>query len=308
MLVLFALLVAGVWYGVHAWLESAGGRDALGAEISRRAGVPVELGQAFEVVLYPSIGAGGDGLRIGGEAGGEPFLSADVYEVSVALKPLWNGEIVIEAIRLESGWIDFSRLPAADPGSRGSSGLQLPTVDRLEVRDFQLRFDPEQAFLLDVERLQLDGFRPGLPAPLELELARWGEARAQVNYDPEHALLRLDDVSMMLLGAAFEGRACLDLQARPALWADLAGDRLQADEFIASALELLPADAGPGVNEATEPWQLPEALPLDLQARLRVGRLTYGDSEATGASLSVGPESPPLVPACGMTGAANPIQ
>ena len=40
-----------------------------------------------------------------------------------------------------------------------------PTVDRLEVRDFELRFDQDQDSRVDIERLRLDAFQAGRPAP-----------------------------------------------------------------------------------------------------------------------------------------------
>lgn len=303
---LLALALLGAWYGLHAWLESAGGRDALAAEISRRAGMPVELGEDFEVVLYPSIGAGGDRLRLGGDS---PYLEAERYQVSVALEPLWQRQIVIEEIRLADGWIDFERLAAtsdegasetADPAGKP---LQLPVVDLLEVRNFRIRGLAPAAVPLVLDRLLLEDFRPAQWTDLEVEIANWGEMAAKLRLDAALSEARLDDVSLRLLGQQIRGEACVALTKRTYLRAELVAERLDGDALITRASALWPA----GEPSDSVP-RIPDELPLDLQIRLQVERLIFQDAEADDVLLTLGPAPATTPLACGITEPVNPIQ
>ena len=222
--VVLCLLLVGAWYGLHAWLESAGGKQALADAISKRTGISVELGTEFHVVLYPVIGAGGDGLRVNGREPGQYVLQSDSYQVSVALAPLWDGQVVIEEIRLSDGTLDLSQLPELEPGgdAGGKNPAALPEIEVFQVSRFQV-IPAKDAEAVAVENFRLAGFSAGQWSEVELGVEDLGRLEARLRLDSSVSLLELDALAITLIGQQLTGRACLERRNPPALAAYLGG-------------------------------------------------------------------------------------
>lgn len=172
------LLVTAAYYLLGAWLESAGGRQAVERALTERIGLPVTLEGKFEVMLLPAVGVSGTGLVLG-----EPGLETEVlrsreYALSLALLPLLDRRLVIQSVRFEEGLFHLGRWPEAGAAAPGSApaGIRLPEIEQLEIRDFGLLVSAGDDRPYRLRELTIDGFAAGRPAPFELEVedaGRW---------------------------------------------------------------------------------------------------------------------------------------
>ena len=104
-LALLVLLPLASYWALNAWLESSGGRQMLERNLSARTGMNVVLGGEFDLMLLPDIGVNGTNLVIESSPSAGPLARSAEYEISVALKPLLNGQVQIDWIRLSGGEI-----------------------------------------------------------------------------------------------------------------------------------------------------------------------------------------------------------
>ena len=94
-----------------AWLESAGGRERLERELSRRVGMPVHLLGDFKLSLWPGIGVSGTDLVIGQPGQSSEFSRSSEFELAVELRPLMNRQLKVQQVRVTGITIYPDHLP-----------------------------------------------------------------------------------------------------------------------------------------------------------------------------------------------------
>jgi hypothetical protein len=189
-----ALLLVGAYLLVDAWLESAGGRRAVEQTLAERTGLPVRLEGDFKVMLLPAIGASGTGLAIGGAGPEDEILRSGKYELSLALRALLEGRVVIEAIRLEQGsfqlqrWLELEQ----EPADASAPGVSLPEVRLLELQRFRVHGEEgsEQSYLL--QELRIEEFAEERETPFRLVAEDFGTWAGIFSWSSRHAQLDLD--------------------------------------------------------------------------------------------------------------------
>jgi hypothetical protein len=180
------LLFLLAWAAVNAWLESSGGRQQLERELEDRLGMPVELGGSFDVMLLPSLGASGTGLVVGGSQGGEPFAVGDEYEITVALRPLFDRRILIESVRLKGGRVIPERYErrAGREDADAETATDLPEIEQFILEGVDLRLGRSGGAPVRVRRLVFSEFAAGRRTGFELLLERIGRIHGWITVDP----------------------------------------------------------------------------------------------------------------------------
>lgn len=187
------LLFLGAYLLVDAWLESAGGRRAVEQTLAQRIGLPVRLEGDFRVMLLPMIGVSGTGLAIGGTGPVDEILSSGEYALSLALRALLEGRVVIEAIRLDEGsfqmqrWLELDE----DSGDANAASVSLPEVRLLELHGFRVTADQgtDQTYLL--QELRIDRFAEESETPFRMVAADLGTWTGIFAWSSQRAELEL---------------------------------------------------------------------------------------------------------------------
>jgi hypothetical protein len=189
--VLLALLVLAAYLLVDAWLEGAGGRRALENALQDRIGLPVRLEGEFRVMLLPSVGVSGTALVVGEPGPATELLRSDSYAVSLALEPLFHRRLLIDSVEFGNGTLHLGRWPESEAPSTGApqSTVQLPEIERLEIRDFKLftATDDDQPYLL--RELSIGQFAAGRASPFRLEVQGYGAWDGSLTWDPQRSAL-----------------------------------------------------------------------------------------------------------------------
>jgi hypothetical protein len=188
-LLLLALVL--FYLALDMWLESAGGKDALGKALAKQAGMPVRLGDEFDVILFPVIGVSGTGLEIGGDGQG-PFLVSGSYDVEIALGPLLDKRLLIESVHLQDGTVVTERYRREDGDSGNGRGAgQLPEVRQFSLQDFRFMAADTDRSALEIRRLDFSGFAEGRPTPVTAELEDLGQITGELTWLPEPQRIEL---------------------------------------------------------------------------------------------------------------------
>lgn len=188
-----ALLFAAAWLLVDAWLESAGGRQAVERALADRIGLPVRLEGEFHVMLLPSVGVSGTALVIGQPGPATELARSGGYAVSLALAPLFEGRLLIESIRFSDGTLHLDRWPDGAATSDGPPGgaLVLPDVEALEVRNFRLARGDGGAPPYLLRSLEIEQFAPGRETPFRLDVEEFGSWAGSLSWHAGRAALEL---------------------------------------------------------------------------------------------------------------------
>jgi len=188
-----ALLFAAAWLLVDAWLESAGGRQAVERALADRIGLPVRLEGEFHVMLLPSVGVSGTVLVIGEGEEATELARSEEYAVSLALAPLFEGRLLIESIRFSDGVLHLDRWPGGAAPSDGPPGeaLVLPDVEALEVRNFRVLSGDGDATPYLLQSLEIEGFAPGRATPFWLDVEGFGAWAGNLSWHAGRAALEL---------------------------------------------------------------------------------------------------------------------
>ena len=219
-LVLLAVLVLSpvlIYLLANAWLESAGGRQALERELARRAGLPVRLLGEFDIMLLPSLGVEGTELVIGGPGPGEEVIRSREYSVAVALSPLLKGDLQVESIHLAAGTLRVDNFPPrGEPAAAGTGApVRLPAIDKFEVSQLTIVTGGEPGQRFQVEEFWVEGFAERRETKFLAEVAGFGRVDGRLRWDSERSLLNLEG---SWSGAwpgdlAFEGRVDFEAEA-----------------------------------------------------------------------------------------------
>jgi hypothetical protein len=273
-LLLVLLLPFAAYWFANAWLESSGGRQMLEQELSKRIGMSVHLAGEFNLMLLPDIGVDGTSLLIGGEADAPVlFSSFREFEISVALKPLFRRQVIVEWIRLTGGRVYPDRYsPAVDTVGSGSS--QLPEVQELTLREFEILLPGENALPLSLKALEIKDFAEGRQTIFALEIESLATVTGWLLWDSARPGIRFGDLQLDVGGQTLNGIACLLLEPW-SLHVDLEAGLLDID-----ALRNALPDSGQGSGDGE--------LPLEVRARLRVEQLRSSGVIAQGVELSLG--------------------
>ncbi len=196
-LVLLAVLVLSpvlIYLLANAWLESAGGRQALERELARRAGLPVRLLGEFDIMLLPSLGVEGTELVIGGPGPDEEFVRSREYSVAVALSPLLQGELQIESIHLAGGQLRLDNLPpgreptAAEP----AAPFELPAIEKFEASQLTIVRGDGQGQQFRIDEFRVEGFAERRDTMFRVGVAGFGRIGGLLRWDSANSLLTLD--------------------------------------------------------------------------------------------------------------------
>lgn len=176
---------------VDAWLESAGGREALERELEARAGVAVQLQGEFEVMLLPGVGVSGTDLVLFEPGSTAEFVRGDSYSLALDLAALVHGRIAVESIRVAGGRVDANRWPegaAAEP----SPPVSLPEIAMLELADIEIAVADggETPYLL--RELRIDGFVAGQPTAFLLDLRELGRWQGLFRWSAQDAVFDVE--------------------------------------------------------------------------------------------------------------------
>jgi hypothetical protein len=190
---LLAMLFAGAWLLLDAWLESAGGRQAVERALQDRIGLPVRLQGEFSVMLLPSIGVSGTELLVGDAGSAGEVATAGEYAVSLALLPLLERRFVIRSVTFAAGSLYLARWPGSGPDATGGSA-ELPEIERLEIRDLRIfSAGPTDAPYL-LRELSIERFAPDRASPVHVESADLGSWAGALTWQPGRAALGLEVV------------------------------------------------------------------------------------------------------------------
>jgi len=229
-------------------------------------------------MLLPDIGVSGTELVIGGEGGpGAFFADSRGFEVSVALKPLFHRQVVVQWIRLTGGQAypgRYSRFAS----NTGSAATQLPEIQELDLRDFQIMLDEDGASSLRLKNLTVNDFAEQRQAAFSVELEDLLAAQGWLLWDTGQSKIKFGDVQLDVAGQRLTGQACLMLGETPSLNAGLEAHVFDVDAF---------RNGLPATGES-DPGQIGDDLPLDIRARIKVDELRSSGVIARGVVLSLG--------------------
>lgn len=287
LLAVILLLPFATYWLADTWLESSGGRAMLERTLGERLGMDVRLTGEFSLMLLPAIGVSGTGLQIG-EPGAE-FAHSREYEISVALKPLMDRQVVIEWIRMTGGRIAPKRYvpaPSSGAGNSESGGkFSLPEVRELVFRDFEVVLEERAPPGFLITEFSVDGFAVDRETPFTLEVKDLLAVRGRFLWDSNRSMLYLAGMQSELAGQAVDGAGCLALEPAPALQLDLHAARIDVDA-LRTALTGFTAPSGESNGSAGEA--------LDIRIRLSADELLTNGILASGVVVNFGED-----PDCG---------
>lgn len=289
LLLLLGLLILAppaAYWAVDAWLESSGGRQMLAKNLSERTGMSVTLGGEFDLMLLPDIGVNGTDLFIESPLADQPFASSAEYEISVALKPLLNGQVQVDWIRLSGGEIHPGRYRAVQPvaGEEKEAGtVRIPKIEELTIRDFRIIPPGSDSGGIQVSAFQVSGFADRRSAPFSLEIRELFSAEGSILLDMQGSSLQLNELSLERTGQRVTGDACMNIGDPFSLHLVLEAQQLDLD-LLRQDLPDTDSWAGDGG----------EGAPADIRVRLSVDELLASGGVARGVVLSLGQE-----PVCG---------
>lgn len=292
LLILGLLLLAPVfaYWAINSWLESSGGRQMLEKNLSARTGMKVILGGEFDLMLLPDIGVSGTDLVIESPASESqvsegPLASSEEYEISVALKPLFNGQLQIDWIRLSGGEIHPGRYQGRQTmaGAETAGAVLIPEIKELTIRDFRVVPPGAVNGGVSVGVLKVTDFADNRSAPFVLEIQDLATAQGSILLDMQKSSLNLNELSLERSGQRLTGDACMSIGDPFSLHLVLEAERLDLDLL---RKELPDADAWAGSGE--------DSTPFDVRVRLSVAELVAAGAVARGVVLSLGQE-----PVCG---------
>ena len=231
LLVVILLLPFAAYWLADTWLESAGGRAMLEQTLGERLGMEVQLTGEFKLMLLPAIGVSGTGLQIG--APGAEFAYSREYEISIALRPLLDRQVLIEWIRMTGGRIAPKRYVPAESSGAGKSGtggtFSLPEIKELVFRDFEIALEDAVPAGFLVNEFSVSGFATDRETPFTLEVRDLFAVRGRFLWDSGGSMLRLAGMHSELAGQALDGAGCLALAPVPTLQLDLHAGNIDLD-------------------------------------------------------------------------------
>jgi len=292
------LPVAAYWLA-DSWLESSGGRRMLEQTLTAKIGMSVRLEGEFDLMLFPAIGVTGTELVIGGPEPGSELARSKQFEISIALKPLLDRQVLVEWIRLTGGSFHpqrYSRpddvdltdrvddIDDVDPavGADSSANLVIPEIQELTIEDFEIILSNEDETRFHIKQLTLTNFAENHETPFTLEIEDLVATDGTLRWDTSQSLIHLGSLHLDFSGQVVRGTACLFLQTPVSLHLDLRAGAFDLDAFRAGL---------PGTGAST--GQGSGDLPLKIRARFAVDALKTSGAIARGVVLSLGGE-----PAC----------
>lgn len=251
--------------------------------LSEHIGINVRLQGEFDLMLLPDIGVSGTGLVIGGPDTGELVASSAEYEISVALKPLLDGQVRIDWIRLTGGEVYPDRYSAPIKNGSGNDGaaVQIPEIQELAIRDFSVNLPGWNSGPVRVEALEVSGFADRQNAPFRLEIENLVTASGWLRWDSLQSRLDLGALRLERLGQHINGRGCVFTGDAPSVNLFLDAGRIDLD---ALRQDLPLSGQGTGSSGA--------GPSLDFRVRFSVEELVSSGAVARGVVLSLGAELP----------------
>ena len=273
--ILIVLAPPALYWAADTWLESSGGRQMLERALTKRIGMVTRVEGDFNLMLLPAIGVSGTHLVIGEQPGGEAFVRSSQFEVSVALRPLWDRKVLVEWIRMTGGQLNPAHYQPSED-SLDSAGTPLPEIRELSLRDFEVVLSAESGGGVRVTELSVTDFAENSETPFLLDIEDLLKAEGRLRWDGAQSRLHLADLQIDAIGQRVLGEGCLSFNAPVSVNAMLRADVFDLDAFQAG---IPGSSAGGGAG--------PE-LPLELNAQVAVKEFRSGGVTARGVQLAVG--------------------
>jgi hypothetical protein len=218
-------------WAIDAWLESSGGRQILEKNLSERTGMNVRLGGEFDLMLLPAIGVSGTDLAIESASALGPLASSAEYEISVALRPLFDGLVLIDWIRLSGGEIHPDRYrPAVSATVSAEAGpVRIPEIRELTIRDFKVVLPGGGAEEIRVAVLEVSDFADSTSAPFLLEIEGLVSAQGRVVLDMSKSSLEFHALALERAGQRLAGDGCINFGDPLSIDVVLEAERLDLD-------------------------------------------------------------------------------
>jgi len=251
--------------------------------LSERMGISVRLQGEFDLMLLPDIGVSGTDLVIGGpDAEGLVARSAE-YEISVALKPLLDGQVRIDWIRLTGGEVYPDRYSGGNTHGSGDVGgaYQIPEIQELAIRDFRVIIPGWNNGPVQIMALEVSGFADRHKAPFRLEIENLATASGWLRWDSLQSRLDLGALRLERMGQHINGRGCVFTGDAVAVNLFLDAGRIDLDA-LRQDLPINGLGAGTGGAGPS----------LDFRVRFTVEELISSGAVARGVVLSLGAELP----------------
>jgi uncharacterized protein involved in outer membrane biogenesis len=272
---LIVLAPPALYWAADTWLESSGGRQMLERALTQRIGMATRIDGDFSLMLLPAIGVSGTQLVIGEQPGGEAFVRSSQFEVSVALRPLWDRKVLVEWIRMTGGQLNPAHYQPSED-SRDSAGTPLPEIRELSLRDFEVVLSAESGGGARISELSVSDFAENSETPFFLDIEGLLKAEGRLRWNGAQSRLHLADLQIDAIGQRILGGACLSFNAPVSINAVLRADVFDLDAFQAG---MPGSSAGGGAG--------PE-LPLEFNAQVSVKEFRSGGVTARGVQLDVG--------------------
>jgi len=282
LLAVVILLPLAAYWLADRWLESSGGRQLLERTLTGRIGMDVKLKGDFDLMLLPDIGVSGTGLVVGGPDPESEFVSSREYEVSVALRPLFDRKVLLEWVRLTGVFVYPERYSQRGEGKQeaiSAGEFRLPEIQEISIRDFQVVLPGEEETRFKVNELTITGFAENREAPFTLEIENLAAAEGSLRWDTAQSLVHFGNLRLDLEGQSVHGQGCLLLQTPRALHFNLQANVFDLDAFR----ESLPGAGGSGGEDG-------RSLPLETRIRFSADELRTSGAIAHGVVLNLGDE------------------
>ncbi len=318
-------LILLVGLTVSWWFDPNDYKQDLISQVKQHTGRDLVIAEPIKITFYPWLGAQVGGVRLSNAEGFIQASFAQIRQLSIRLKllSLLSGRIEIDTLLLHgmqlhltrnaqgnTNWEDLTqnnttRTETISPATtRTNSPLNL-SVQRIDIRDASIRWEDQvlgQTLQLNPFNLNLEGFSPGTPAPLQMSLqlhSTQPEINLQLQLSTQLTLsdtLQQATLSDLMANLTAQGAALPVDDFSLALHTDLALD-LPQQHLRLTELTL----SGPQLDGRGELTLQNWGLHPQLQARLKLDQLNLDDylppaTTTTAAEPRVAATTPPTNP------------
>ncbi len=187
-IILLAVLTISWWFDPNDYKQ-----DII-SQVKQHTGRDLVIEEPIKMTFYPWLGAQVGGVRLSNAEGfsQEPFAQIQQLGIQLKLFSLLSGRIEIDTLLLHgmqlhltrnaqgnTNWEDLTQNRTTKPETttpssttRTNSPLNL-SVQRIDIREASIHWEDQmlgQIYRLNPFNLHLEGFSPGTPAPMQMDL------------------------------------------------------------------------------------------------------------------------------------------